>query len=609
MKKIVYILTLWLCSMGIQAQTNLIPQIYTPLSFRSQALGGVVFDNLDLIYDPIELRFVNGIRLYTNLSNLTSSDEEIFNDISDNEYLFGISGKNALVDRMWHSFLIRYEDSNTPSSYSFDSNLDGLADFFPEGFFHNLYTEFTDTDGDGLYDLRREIDQEKDGFNRRKLQNVLFNNSYVTANWTLGLRLGYQKTTNERNTSSGFYGTHFGPLIGIASGDPMTTLNFDLFSVQENFRSFNQHETGDFLYRSSGDQLLIHLAAMGLYNVATLTKVELRTDFAYIKDKQKTRVDDQYTGRVENFSQDIAVFSDFYEENDGRVSNQSTKGDGFLLAFSAKRIFQKGLERKDDGFWKFQAGILRRNFDTNRQQSMDFASNQNFFDGTDTLNTDFTTSVNRQIKFEDVGNGHSTSYFGSGLVNFPLGERVHVGLGAFFSYQTSSTTTDFVTSTFAETDVQILDSDLSNDSVKTIVASLTSDRKEENSLYQVVLPVGIEYKFTKNLKWSLRFGSIFTYSRMITNFSEDITDSQPTRTTTVYGDGTSYLRLSDNVYESTSLQRKSGESFTNFVYGLGFTPTEHLQIDLLGFLGTASGLQLWDVEFIRSFRISFSLKL
>ena len=42
------------------------------------ALGSIIADDLDLIYDPIELQFVEGIRVYTNLSNATSGEEKLF---------------------------------------------------------------------------------------------------------------------------------------------------------------------------------------------------------------------------------------------------------------------------------------------------------------------------------------------------------------------------------------------------------------------------------------------------------------------------------------------------------------------------------------------------
>ena len=58
MKKILIIiaLTLFMFSM-----TNAL----TP-SFRNMALGTIIDDDLDLVKDPIELKFVEGSRLYTN---------------------------------------------------------------------------------------------------------------------------------------------------------------------------------------------------------------------------------------------------------------------------------------------------------------------------------------------------------------------------------------------------------------------------------------------------------------------------------------------------------------------------------------------------------------
>ena len=66
------------------------------VSFRSNALGNAISDDLDLVFDPIEIQFVDGIRLYTNLSNLTSTQEELFDNVSDDEFLIGISFNNTM---------------------------------------------------------------------------------------------------------------------------------------------------------------------------------------------------------------------------------------------------------------------------------------------------------------------------------------------------------------------------------------------------------------------------------------------------------------------------------------------------------------------------------
>ena len=51
------------------------------ISYRGLALGNIISDDLDLVYDPIELQFIEGVRVYTNLSNATSGEEKLFGDI------------------------------------------------------------------------------------------------------------------------------------------------------------------------------------------------------------------------------------------------------------------------------------------------------------------------------------------------------------------------------------------------------------------------------------------------------------------------------------------------------------------------------------------------
>lgn len=580
-----------------------------PLSFRSQALGGAVFDNLDLVYDPIELRFVDGVRIYTNLSNLTSSSEQILNGVSDNEFLMGISFKNGLFENYWTSFLVRFSNSRSSNIFSFDPDLDGLANFTKEGQFRDIYTAFLDNNGDGLYDIKRVIDQQKTSFDKNKMGMIIFNNSFANKNWIFGLRLAYGKRTSESTVASGFYGSHTGPLIGAIPGDPTVSLNFDLFSVADNFRSFNQNENGDFLNTTENRFFTLQFAAMGLYNVAGIKRVELRTDLAYLTDRYKFFVKDNYAGAFENFSQDIPGYKNVFSEEFNREDVTEDKENGFLAGFSAKRVFARGLERKDDGFWQVRLGIRRLSLDyrANTEDAMD--NNSNFFDGIDTLNSDFSDANQDLFTTSDEGNGSTLRYFASTLVNYPLGNQVHLGIGIQFLRDNLNRTTQFAQSQNTLQNFEQIDTLTSNDFQRTSSVSSAAEHTFEQTLYRISVPVGIEYKFTTNQKWSLRFGSIFTYRRIIANDALEITDAQPLQTVTEFGDGTSDITLSDNIFESTSSHTKTGASETTFVYGLGFTPTEHLQIDLLGFLGTTEGLQIWDVDFLRSLRLSFSLKL
>ncbi len=580
-----------------------------PVSFRSQALGGAVFDNLDLVYDPIELRFVEGVRLYTNLSNLTSSSEQILNGISDNEFLMGISFKNGLFENYWTSILVRFRNARSSNPFSFDPDLDGLPDFTREGQFRDIYTTFLDNNGDGLYDIKRVIDQQKTNFDKNKMSMIIFNNSFTNKNWTFGLRLAYGRQSFESTVASGSYGSHTGPLIGALPGDPTVSLNFDLFSVEDNFRSFTQHELGDFLNNTENHFFSAQAAAMGLYNVIGIKRVELRTDIAFLSNRNKSVVKDTYTGAFSNFSRDIPQFRDDYREEFNREDITEDNEIGFLASFSAKRVFAKGLERKDDGFWQVRLGIRRLSLDYRANTENAMNSNHNFFDGADTLNIDINDANQGLFSSTDEGNGSTLRYFASALMNYPLGNQVHLGIGVQFLRDDLNRTTQFAQSQNTLENFEQIDTLLSNDFQETTTVSSDADHPFEKTEYRVSVPVGIEYKFTSNLKWSLRFGSIFTYRQTTESDAFKITNATPFQTVTEFGDGTSDITLSDNIFESTSSQTKTGASKTTFVYGLGFTPTEHFQIDLLGFLGTTEGLQIWDADFLKSLRLSFTLKL
>ena len=85
-------------------------------SFRNLATGTAIDDDLDLIYDPINLNFVSGSRLYTNLSNIINSGERILDNNSLDQYLIGFSVQNPFVENLKHSILIEFANSKYAST-------------------------------------------------------------------------------------------------------------------------------------------------------------------------------------------------------------------------------------------------------------------------------------------------------------------------------------------------------------------------------------------------------------------------------------------------------------------------------------------------------------
>ena len=183
-------------------------------------------------------------------------------------------------------------------------------------------------------------------------------------------------------------------------------------------------------------------------------------------------------------------------------------------------------------------------------------------------------------------------------------------MGLNYNYQILKRETDFEESIENIYEFEILDEESTvADYITTETYSITADRTFEQNTSEFYVPVGIEYKFTNNNKWDLRFGSVFRSICTTVNDAKEIKDASPITTETVYGDGSVDINIDDNTYDSTSEQTISTNSSTNYYYGLGFRPTDNLQIDLLGFFGgVGDENDLLNADFYKQLRLSFTLK-
>jgi len=581
-----------------------------PISFRSQALGGTVQDDLDLIYDPIQLRFVEGIQLYTNLSNLTSYSEELFNNNSDHEFLFGATIGNPFIKNLWTSALVRYQNSHMSNSINIDSDLDGFTDIYTTGNFKDIYNAYLDTDFNGLYDIRNEIIQEKTNFLLDKKNIFVLNNTYQLNQITFGFKASFGTYEGEGTTASSSLGSGTGLLTGSNSNDPSFSLNYKNYTIEDDFNNVIWKESGDYLSNYTEDFSSFDVAVMRPFKLLYVDTVELRADIGYTNEDILYEDKDLYAGSVEYFSPVLTVYDDIYSETENY--NYQSERNGSMLTFhvQARKKFEKAKRRVDEGFWSVNFGYHTGSYDYTMSQTNGFHGNEYYFDGTDTLMSDYEDDIRNSYLISDKGDESYSNLHTSLRLNLPLSEDAIVGTGIALNYSTTERNTKYMESYTYLKDYEVIDTLLWNDYTTETTFKIAADRTYELTNYHVTIPVGVEYKFTESKNWSLRFGSIFEYYKTIINDKRQITASEPMKTVTQYADGSNpTVTFSDNESLSTSSHRKTAESLTTFVYGLGYQPTENLQIDLLGFLGTSSGIQIIDADFYRSLRLSISVKL
>ena len=555
-----------------------------PVSFRNIALGKIIDDDLDLVNDPIELKFVEGSRLYTNLSNLVNSNEEILANNSSDTFLIGYSTKNPFVENLWNAIFIEFQKTKIPHVVWIDSDLNGNNDISGFGLLSDEFTGYYDLDGDGIYDIIRQISQERSDYDEVNQVEFALNNTYDIGNFIIGAKFHYSSYSSDY--------------------DITYDMNYTYHDIEENFDDHTENQLDD----SSDHYLNSNLDFQVSMLLPDVNGYEVRGDLIFMNHDYSSngQINDYY--REDDFDQDILILEDFYIDENVSKNIFERPGNAFTLGSSIRKTFVKAAQRKNDGYWKIGGGITLGFYDYSNLNEQTLTYTEKYFDGLDTLLIDYLEIDTGNTLINDDGTQKTTQFSLMGKLNYPFKEKVYFGLGLNYNYQIMNRETDFEESIENTYDYEILDEESTvADFVTTETYSITADRTIEQYSSVFTMPVGIEYKFTNNNKWDLRFGSVFRSSCTTINDAKEIKDVTPITIETNYGDGSVDIDIEDNTYSSTSEQTNSTHSSTNYYYGLGFRPTDNLQIDLLGFLGGAED-DLLNADFYKQLRLSFTLK-
>jgi len=570
------------------------------ISYRGLALGNIITDDLDLIYDPIDLQFVEGVRVYTNLSNATSGEEKLFGNVSDDEFLFGISAEGPFLNFMHHSLLVKFQKSETSNPVEIDSDLDGYNDFYGTGSLTNEYNAFYDSDEDGEFDLKQIISQNKSNITDNNNYSFILNNSFELWFFSMGLKLSVGDFKNSRNTSSVALGSINSMLLGANVGDPTFEKSLSNFLWDINEENFRLAESGDF---KSLD--IFNFSRFDVSAMFEIGDFEIRGDANLSSSENTFEIKDIYSGEYEHFENDSIDYEDYYSESDSYLSLTEEAGSTIGYGGSLRYTFDYQDERKNDGYWKigFSMGLGSYDYDASilsKFLNNEFRSDGSFYDE----NIDVETNNNTVIT--DIGTKSATSYAFNSSLNIPINDNALFGIGAIFSQNETSRTTiyneeidNLLVKAFTDTAV--------DNYTITETYSLEADRYYDVLETTYIFPTGLEYRLGQQNQFSLRIGSIFQlFSQTIKDAKQIDDDPEPFTWIKEFSDGTQEFNRDDDIFESTKEVNKTTISSTIFTYGFGFNPMNNFQIDLLGFFN--SDASILDTDFYKSLQISFTLK-
>jgi len=515
---------------------------YAPSSFRSQSTAGLWSDDYDLLFEPARIPLINGSRVYTALSNLVSSTDEQFANHRSNYYLVG--GSTSLLAPVYAGLLFdRYAIREPLSTGLVDRAGDPLLG---EG--RVVYTQLQDLDSNGTYDHKREDITTAEAWEENETTDGYVGVGFKTGSLRLGAAFapGCYSSKSTDSAHNFTYDRRDSSLV-----DAMLT-----YHETDTFTGFGRSRLTQYNIIVNGwyDFSAVRLGLLG--SLAPMTNdeghdyrgrsyVDRSPANPAIVDYSREQVFDTsdmpYAGNRMG-----ALASVFYvpkPEIESRFCvstyNQSlTVGAdaGGLAADQIDSVCHPGTANGSDTTWHKYRGVQTR-------KGVSVSTKQLF-------------TVTPRFRL-GLGLGFATNAWQDSLED-STARRSHY---AFDNGDSISGREDFrSTTTFAE---------------EWLTRTTGTDRV-------LTAPVGIEFKVLQPL--ALRLGASPSMTWRDETTIEELTASSPQYTHTVYGDSTFSDQLGDAQQNpGQSETRRSVVYTTQLTYGIGYSPIDNLQVDLMGF--------------------------
>lgn len=524
---------------------------YVPSSFRSQSTAGLWSDDYDLLFEPARIPLIGGDRIYTALSNLVSGQEEQFGTNTDNFCLLG--GSTSLLAPFYPGLLYDRYARRDPLSTGLVGRAGDLL--FGEG--RVVYTELQDRDSNGTYDYKREDITSAEAWDENETTDGYIGFGFKAG----GLRLGAAFAHNNYSTQS---------------IDPSRNFTYDRrdSSLVDAMLTYRETDTFTGFDRSrlTENSIIVN----GWYDFSTETedtsattlRVGLLGSFAPLANDE--RHDYRGWSNIDRSPANPSIV-DFSREQMLDTSDIPYAGNrmgGMASVFYVPkpeiesrfyvRAYNQSLAIGADG-GGLEAGRI------------DSVCHPGTATGSDTTFHKYRGQETRQ------GVSVSTKQL------FTVTPRFRLGLGLGFA---TDAWQDSLEDSTAQRSYYAFDN---GDSVSGHEDFQSTTTFSEEWLTRttgtdrvLTAPVGIEFKVVEPL--ALRLGASPTMTWRDETTVEELTASSPRYTHTVYGDSTFSDQLGDAQQNpGQSETRASVDYSTELTYGIGYSPIDNLQIDLMGF--------------------------
>jgi len=531
-------------------------------TFRSMSTEGMILDDLDtwrsgilgLQALPDRLLKVEGIRIYSGLSNLATGTDHVFDESGDTRGGFLLGGSYSRDAVPWAvGLLTEFLNERTFGEISL-MGPSGTPYVTGEGFVEGTWSQFTDTNGDGTLDTRRTQHETAEARVDSSLTSTGLYGAYMVSETVdLGLGVTYRTTGSE--------------LMPANDNGTLCITDSNLVTGVETYL-FDSSSRGTV----KEDRSSITITASGTGRVSDMMSIGGMFLFSSVSSDITSEYEDFGTEDFLPGQTGVYDISNWTATENMAVSPGGSRFGGGL-----------NLEYILDENWKIEASggfytgsLSGSSTDYSMSQDSSYIVTMGSLIDSTIVSMDGSGGTDLDLTDDDLA-------LGAKLTLDPSSTFI-VSLGAAFRMNDNTSTItnssdNILVETYSDGDDQMADPD---DYVSTTTWSQSMETRTTVSTTRISVPVGLEFQVLPRFRARLGASPAFVWEK--DNETSTLTDASPMVTHTVFGDGSEQQSVEDPFETVDGTLVETDEFYTDipYSYGVGYSPADHVQIDLMG---------------------------
>ncbi|MCD4776047.1 MAG: hypothetical protein K8S15_08380 [Candidatus Aegiribacteria sp.] len=533
-----------------------------PQTFRSMSTEGMILDDLDqwfsgmLFLQPVPDRLleIEGIRVYSGLSNLSTGTDMVFEETDSTRGGFLLGGSYApegssfglgiLTEFMKDRF---YEEVSLPGPGG-SPYLTGM------GSIEGTWSEYIDTNGDGTLDSRHTVHETAEARTDSSLTSAGVYGAYaVNESFRLGLGVSYLSISTE--------------MLDEDDNRSIAVTDSNLVTGAE---TYTMNSIGEGLFKDDRKGLGISASGTG----AATDVMDIGGMFMFTSLSSDVS-DEVVISGTENFLPGQSGVYDYATWSGSENYSVSPGGNRFGGGLN--------MDLRLDENWTLEAsgGYYTASLNGSSDQysiSMDSSYIVTIGSFIDSTIIDMNGSGGTEIDISD-------DLFAAGAkLTFDPSKRLTVSMGmGFRMYDNSNTvlneSSNSVIETHSDGDDEFADPD---DYTSTSTWTQTEEIISTGNTKRISIPVGLEFEVLPKVYARLGASPAFVWNTE--NETTSLIEASPVVIHTVFGDGTEqqYVESPFDTVDGTLVETVEKYTDVPYSYGVGYMPNEYIQIDLMG---------------------------